>query len=230
MHIRSLLLPACLLAIIMAASCKKDDDSQNDKPQKIDDILYPSYSHLDSGNYWVYSVYEHVDSAGNGTPTGGYDSCYVEKDTVIRGAAWYKYVEHFAGGSSDYAFLRDSLDYIVDNYGSILFSAHDFSSVFYHRYFLDPDHHISPVDTFALVERKMAERDKRITVPAGLFTTSSMRLTWTLNDSLDHTIFPSPRFQDTRYSTAVGKVSETLNFYVGDPAYSERRLLRYHVR
>lgn len=214
-----------LFLIALLFSCKKD--KQPDGNLK-DDMLYPSYSHLDSGNYWVYALYK-TDSLGNGTPTGELDSCFVAKDTVIRGAKWYKYVE-FSSGSSTYSFLRDSLQYLVDIDGNILFASQDFNTVFYNRYAVFPGHQVAPVDTVAFVTRQMVDKDKLITVPAGTFGTSTMRTTWKLSDTLTQMGFFSPRILDTRYSMKVGKVSEVLDFYLQNPTYRERRLLRYHVK
>lgn len=234
MHFRLLFSILSIAAFLGALSCKKDDDANavTPDPPPLDDIVYPSYSRLDSGNYWVYGYYT-IDSLGNdlGPASNQYDSAYVEKDTIIRGHTFHTYVSNpLYNGTPARVHLRDSLQYITDDRGNIYFAAQDFDTEFYRKHLVDLSHLISDVDTFALVVKKMADRNKTVTVPAGSFTTSSMRTTWTLNDSLPRAQYPSPRRLNTRYSAEVGLVSETLPFYAMTPTYTERRLLRYRVR
>src|SRR5688500_17959960 len=76
-----------LLLSLTVSSCKKEKEI-SPPPAK----TYPDYSALKPGNYWIYERFD-VDSNGNATPTGIYDSCYVEKDTQINGRTYMKYVE-----------------------------------------------------------------------------------------------------------------------------------------
>ena len=65
---------------LLICSCEKPDDDND--PITPAPLVYDNYSQLKVGNYWIYQRFE-VDSLGIGTPTSVYDSCYVEKDTLI---------------------------------------------------------------------------------------------------------------------------------------------------
>src|SRR5215217_1706218 len=113
MPYRNLILYFLVLVLLSTVAFKKKEE---DKPQLIDTVLYPNFSHLDKGNYWIYEQYN-IDEFGKATPTGVIDSCFIGNDTTIAGVKWHWYIS--IGGES--TLLRDSLDYIVDSYGMIRF-------------------------------------------------------------------------------------------------------------
>src|SRR5688572_1824471 len=81
-----------LLLFVMAAfaiSC--DDDEDDNCTPNPPNIVYSDYSQLKVGNYWIYQRFN-FDFAGNETATMTFDSCYVEKDTVINNVAYVKLV------------------------------------------------------------------------------------------------------------------------------------------
>jgi hypothetical protein len=214
-----------LCAVLLCTACHKKSSS----PQKIDDVVYPSYSKLAAGNYWVYHIYDLDSSYNVMDSTNITDSAYVEKDTAIAGQTYHKYLEPDDAGGNNYntTYLRDSLHYIVNNYGVIQFSAQDFTTIFYDRYVVDTNHNLSPVDTPYYLTWRMTDKDKVFYVPAGAFATSTWQTTYFLN-----AVFPAPlvRKLSTRYTAGVGKVSEMLPFYTTFIHYQERRLVRYHVQ
>jgi hypothetical protein len=218
-----------LTCIVATFACKKNKDTDPDHPYGDDVILVPSvsdYSQMKPGNYWVYQEFE-VDSMGNGaTPTSFYDSCYVEKDTIIRGNVFHKYI----GPSRPYpypyniGFLRDSADCIVDKYGIILFSVSNFSTPLRTSTFIEP----LAGDTVYTSELWMTDKNQSTTVPAGTFVT--------VNAQTRYHFFPPYDFggvnrsRNTKYSVNVGMVLITENFYVSNPNYRELRLVRYLVK
>lgn len=79
----SLLLMTCVFA-----ACKKDKPIE---PIPTPPVTYPDYSQLKIGNYWVYQHFN-IDTNGNAFPLNTFDTCYVEKDTMINGLIYYKNV------------------------------------------------------------------------------------------------------------------------------------------
>jgi hypothetical protein len=205
---------------IVIYSCKKEKEPE---PTPVPVVTtYPNYSQLKVGNYWVYQRFD-IDTYGNATPKSIYDSCYVQTDTIMNGKTYFKVVEPDPNLSSqrDISFLRDSLHYIVNNYGMILFSSQDFSSIFLSRYML------SGPDTLCLNIRKMSDQGMAVITPAGTFMTIDAIDTYYMYP--DYTLAGNPRYRHTRYSENIGIVVKTLAFYLHNPNYFERRLIRYHL-
>jgi hypothetical protein len=150
---------AALLTILF--SCKKDKVIDNIPPE----TTYPDFAKLKVGNYWVYQLFD-VDTAGIGTPENKFDSCYIEKDTVINCKTYFKFYRKSSSAIQLHNFfVRDSLHYVVDNYGSILFSSQDFSSI------LRINYTCMPGDTISKNTFKMDEKNVVVSTPYGPFTT-----------------------------------------------------------
>lgn len=211
-------LPSAIVLIILGltslSSCKKDNDNN-------DVITYPDFSQLKVGNYWVYQQFR-IDSSGNETVMNVFDSCFVEKDTLINGNVYFKMFRESIIPNASYSFVRDSLHYIVDNNGKILFSSQDFNTVFEARYI-----ETSNNDTVALVYKKMADKDLMFATPAGIYITSNCQETYDMYPNWNFA--GDPRRINVRYAENVGVVSEILPFYSSNPNYTERRLVRFHL-
>lgn len=197
-------------AAVLLFSCSKDDEN---KP-----IVYPDYANLKVGNYWVYQHF-FIDTTGADSALDVYDSCYIEKDTVVNGNTYYKMIRPRIGQPSFKTYYwRDSLDYIVNKTGEICFSAEDFTSVF------DTIYSYNSHDTMFTGTSRMVDKDMIITTPAGNYVTRTLQ--WRFD--IEEWISPySPRFSNKRFSKDIGIVSETLDIYSTIPTYKERRLVRY---
>lgn len=202
---------------IVAYSCKKE--KRNEEPLPANATYLP----LKTGNYWVYQRFEATHS-GSLNPLNEYDSCYVEKDTLIAGHVYFKMYSHnpvFADLSIKY--LRDSLHYIINSNGDITFSALDFSTPFNSGYLL-----ASPSDTICSYVAKMEDKDIMTWAPAGIFPTSSFRNTsrfypnWVVLNQHE-------RQFNVRYSKNVGIITESFPGSFMDSVYMERRLVRYKL-
>lgn len=215
----SILFIGISLIALSVVSCKKDDD--NASPSS---TVYPNYSQLKTGNYWIYQQFVR-DSAGNATPTSVVDSCYIEKDTLINNVTFYKMIRPSSSSSMQTVyFLRDSLDYTVTSNGKIFFSSQDFTSLFSKTYILLGG---GTTDTVCRVETKMADKDWIVSTPAGTFQTSNMKNTYYMYPNWSGG--GSIRAVNLRCAKDVGIVCETLPFYASDPNYIERKLIRYHL-
>lgn len=214
MNISRYISAIAFLLLFASQACKKDNTT--------DTQTYPDYAMLTPGNYWIYERFS-VDSNGNGSGTGLYDSCYVEKDTIINGNTYAKVHRALDSGSTNGPLLlRDSLHYIVTFNGAIIFSSEDFTTTFSYLVLT------SPTDTISEISSAMANKDMPFTTPAGTFVTSDFRTTYHMHHP--YTDHGTNRYLHTRYAKNVGIVSETLPFYYFPTNYTERRLIRYHVQ
>ena len=211
-----------LAAAVCFYSCKKDKKPTVITPPP---ITYPDYTVLKPGNYWIYQDYRLDSINGAAHPLGTFDSNYVEKDTVINGSTFHKYCDvAFASGTSTYNiyYLRDSLSYMINSSGEILFSSEDFTDIF-KLYTYGPN--AATPDTLTVTEQ-MGFKDVAITVDAGTFITSAFRQIYHYPASYP---FGPTREYDHRYCQNVGLISETTGIYNSQPSLYERRLLRYHL-
>lgn len=215
--IRNVHLILSIFIALLMLSCEKNDKS-GDSP------VYPDYGCLKTGNYWIYQRFI-VDSNGVATPQEVFDSCYVEKDTIVGGISFSKVVRpvYLPSYSPAYELLRDSLHYIVAPGGKILFSSQDFSSVFYSY-----AHLYQNGDTVYHVSMKMEDHAEVVITPAGSFSTLNCKSTYVLNPQFLPS--PNPRFIHKRFARGVGLVVETLPFFASQPYTTERRLVRYSVQ
>lgn len=210
-----------LLMTIVISSCKKEDKNEPITPPI--STVYPNYSQLKVGNYWIYQQVE-LDSMGNETPKNIFDSCYVEKDTIINTYTYYKVFSPEVSGSS-YKYLRDSLHYIVEAFsGRIMFSSQDFTTIFYSLCLQTAD---SNSDTIAVLTAKMDDKDMSITTPAGTFITSNMKEKISFNPRFQPSY--QIRYRNNRYAKNIGLVVETLPIWSSQLFTTERRLVRYHL-
>lgn len=206
-------------------ACKKDKKTEEQLPTPLTastPASYDNYSALKIGNYWIYQQFK-IDTLGNVTPQNIYDSCYVEKDTLIRGRTFFKvYTPHII---YNYTYMNDSLHYIIDKTGAILFSSIDFNSTFYTYYATN-----SPNDSIYKLTGKMADKDLAVSVPAGSFVTSNFKRTYDFYPNWrPYGNISKTRISNTRFAKNIGIISETMPFFLSNPNYSERRLIRYHV-
>lgn len=202
---------------LLIGGCKQDE---SESP-----VTYPDYGRLQVGNYWIYQRFV-VDSFGNETPTEVYDSCFVEKDTLINGNTYAKINRPWPWGTlqrKEFEYLRDSLHYIVTPTGSVQFSSEDFITTFVSYFSIKPDNG----DTIYNATRKMAEKDLLINTPAGDFITSNCKTTYKIYPP--YGIYSFLRYSHRRYSKNIGLVVETLPIFASVPTTTERRLVRYHL-
>jgi hypothetical protein len=203
-----------LLLIVILSSCKKDD-SGNQTP-----TTYPDFGQLKPGNYWVYQQFR-IDTLGNETALNVFDSCYVEKDTLINGNIYHKVFRPSIFPGNDIGYWRDSLHYIVTSSGKVVFSSQDFASVF------DLHYITANTDTIAKVITKMDDKNLMVSTPIGNFITSNYKVSYNMYPAWSFN--GSKRNINVRYAENVGIVIETLPFYASDPNYTERRLVRVHL-
>ncbi|MCX6304350.1 MAG: hypothetical protein NT040_05235 [Bacteroidetes bacterium] len=197
--------------VVVAVSCKKDTENNVV-------VTKPDYFQLKVGNSWIYQSY-YVDTNGVATPTGDFDSAYVEKDTVIRGFTYHKILENpYVLSWGQYSFyLRDSSGYLVNNHGYILASYVNFTDI------LEVDTS-NPLLYTGYV--KMTGKDSVFTLAGTTVESITSR----------KQVVPSPpntenlpvRYTYEVYGKGVGKMKSHTFFFMGGMAI-ESRLMRYNV-
>jgi hypothetical protein len=215
----------CALSLTLLSSCgKKHEDSQMVLPAS--SIAPNDYATLYPGNYWIYELYN-IDSLGNATPTGQYDSSYVLPDTTVNGKNYHVLMITQAWGmAKSPLLLRDSLQYMVDEKGQVHFAINDFTTLFDNTYRIQAAY--APHDSIGMYQTQMADENLPVTVPAGSFTTRAFRQTFFMHPWWIPTTGAIRQLYD-RYAFHIGIVSKTLGFYPGLKTGEELRLVRYHV-
>jgi hypothetical protein len=197
-----------LVLLVLSTACKKKKKEETQVTDK-------NYGQLKVGNYWVYERFE-IDTNGTATPMGVVDTCRIEKDTIINGKQYFKYVRPSFPGLDQNTYLRDSLHYIVDQTGRKVFSSEDFNKVF--RTFITTDYEL---------QEWMTDIDYNFTTPLGTFKTINFQMIYTMVPQLQ--FFGSQRYMSTRYAENIGIVSETLPLFYTSPIVRERRLIDFHL-
>ena len=221
------------IAAISLCSCKKEKKAPEEEApvEATTPTTYPNYSNLKVGNYWIYERFV-VDPSGNATSINIIDSCYVEKDTTINGNVYHKYMSPSIGYPnlnptiqypSYPQYLRDSLSYLVNASGWILFSSENFTTEFKTSVYVQP-----PTDTVWVYTNKMGDKDLSFTTPLGTFTTSSMQDIYKMYPNYN-SCTNNIRIIDTRYAENIGKISQGFQFFAGICNHHEARLIRYHL-
>ncbi len=214
-----------LIGIAVFFSCKKKKSEVAETPQTPTEITYPSYMPYKVGNYWIYERFN-IDTLNNAVSNGAIDSTYIEKDTLISGNRYYKFVtKNITNPNSDITFpndiytnyFRDSLHYIINNIGGIVFSSKDFTSILY-----------SYSDSYTNSFLKMVDKDSIITLSIGSLKTNHSKLEITINNISQSSILRK-RFMGNRYAQNIGIVESRLAFFSNSITNRERRLIRYHL-
>lgn len=218
MKYRTILLSLITFTILIY-SCKKDND-ETPAPPII--TSYPDYSTLKTGNYWVYEQFS-IDTSGNAISNNVFDSCYVDMDTIINSHTYFKVVRPNQYNPNDnYSFIRDSLHYIVNSNGRILFSSEDYQTVFNSFYLI-----VGAQDTIYHSSLKMDDINATTLTPAGVFTTINAKETYFIYPN--YASYTDNKYKNVRYAKNIGIVTETLPIFIATTTNIERRLVRYHL-
>lgn len=207
-------------------ACKDDEiPTENDQNPA---LVQLTHMPLAVGNKWVYE-YVRIDTNGRETPIFSVDSVMITRDSVIRGHKYFVLVGTDKI-SSDPALIntpgiigvyRDSLGYLANSHGKILFSETNFSDTFNTGVLMNNN------DTIAFFSSMMMAPKDSVEVPAGKFKAL---------DFQQIIYFPDPkigggfdyRYRDRMYADHVGLILRT-DLFSGSPSTVEKRLIRFHV-
>jgi hypothetical protein len=199
------------LTICIANSCKKSDkidieETQVQSPQS-HLTTAQSYMPLSVGNYWIYERYA-MDTNNVIIESGVIDSVYIEKDTIINNAIYFKLVSKNminTNGLSNYLanytqYFNFSANYLEDPLGKKYFSDQDFTTLFY-----------SYNDSFYSTLEQMKDQNITVTTPLGSFVTHHCKKEVVYNSGVPNAL--KVRYSGKRYSNNVGVVIERLPFF-----------------
>lgn len=213
---RNLLFLVLGLAIVLV-SCTKEKVVDNEKVLMRQYLPNENYMPLEIGNYWVYQLIT-IDSIGNESVSYPQDSILVTGDTLIN-ENMYSVIEGiyhpYEGGEWQIVrIVRDSLGYLVNEKGQILFSKFNFSDV------LTTITGGSENAPLFVVDYKMEECEFQVQVPAGSFDVYNFK--GTMRDLNSGNV----RYLNNYYANNIGLIQETV-MYFSSSTYMERRLVRY---
>jgi len=179
------------------------------------------FAQLRVGNYWIYEWYE-IDTNGVRTQFHGIDSVYIPQDTIIDGNLFFLIKgTYFGTGGRAYSMLRDSNDYLFDEFGHIRFSTSNFTDTLLMDTIIrnDPNY-------YCYIVYQMKDKNLPITVPIGTYKTYNFHgdLYYT------HPLYEwGRRDRDNYYARGIGAIKERAQ-YVAMPTNLERVLIRYNVQ
>lgn len=224
----------CLLSIsIVSFSCKKEKKTEPDCPSDNQPTATPleNYSALKVGNYWVYERFE-VDEFGNSTSLNIIDSCYIEKDTIVNGKQYFKYVQpNLVSGNPTlpstenvFGYIYDSLSYIIP-YPRINFTPYSYLDT---TYIIGFSAQLSGTDTLYTAQVKMTDKNTMFTTPAGTFKTINEKATYTFANNF---LSCNQKIRSVSLIRAenIGIVFQDYQFFHSLCKHWDRRLIRYHV-
>jgi hypothetical protein len=204
--------------LIVLVACNKESNVT------IPIVKEPTYYPLTTGSYWVYNTYK-IDSLKNEELISENDTTAIIGDTNINGHQ-YKvfYGKKYGHGSiKTEKYLRDSLGYIVDSNGEIVFSQTNFTDTLYSL--------VIPYDMDTLYyefTKLQSVADEKI-LPAGAFDS-------VLNNQLKFVYWKEPNKPtfnlDNLYAPNVGKILNQncyAGMYLQDKSYYEERLIKYFI-
>lgn len=219
-----------LVAIVVFSSCRKDSSLlPMSSPTSSQLTQTPNYTQLAVGNYWVYQKYN-IDGNNNVTNLNYPDSCVIEKDSIINGRQYFKYVTYinyqvnYPNNNAGFMWLCDSLSYLKSLEGQVIFSSADFTNEFDDGYFLVPG---SSQDTVCKRTFKMDAGMVNVSAPAGNFNCLIAKVKQEFFSPFN--AYGSIKYAKRSFSRGIGMVSE-LCPYANSNDWMERKLLRYHVQ
>lgn len=194
-------------------SCKDDDTTPG---EMIDDVL-PVYTPLTTGSYWIYE-WAKIDTLGNETLMTTRDTISILGDTLINGNT-YAILDGTYLGSQSRQFHRDSLGYLVNSNGQVLFSESNTDEL------LHTDSIPSGISPFLVREYRMEGNVTTIDASVGTFDCLNYQGKYIpLDPDYPHGI----RYSNVYYADGIGDV-ESLIFYYSSPDNLIRRLVEYNI-
>jgi hypothetical protein len=206
-----------VVAMIFLAACDKNDEPD---PQ-----IRLNYQPLSLGSYWVYENFSiHPDGSEN--PMSRIDSVAITRDTIIRGEKYFVFEAiNTASEQSQWSILRivrDSLSYLVNEKGAILFAENHFNEILYEHFEVSYN-----TDTVAELYYQMKVDPSNYTVPAGSFDVLNYQgevISYMVPDPEQ----PALYYLNNLYARDVGRVLRT-GIWLTSGALWEQRLVRYYI-
>jgi len=200
------------LVSLFIISCSKDDDTI------VEETAVPDFSiPLAVGNYWIYQTYTE-DMNGDLQPNSSPDSMFISGMQKVDEEEYYAITGFSVGSVVGVTLVKDSLGYLVNDSGDILYSPEETDEVLFEQTF--------PISNDAnIYVAYTAESDVAIETPAGSFDTRMIVGTVDFSE----TIIDCENQNLSHYAEGVGRVREEL-FYASNCRVVYRELLRYNIQ
>lgn len=206
----------CASAMLLFSCTKKESSVQGTNPSNPPAPTYgiSDYTKLTVGNYWIYQQVT-IDTLGNITALPGLDSCYIKNDTVINGNRYAIMVNMPVTNQNSETYLRDSLSFLVNNHGFILFTCADFNTILYKD---------SVPNQFTLTY-SVSSTPATVLTPLGTFSCYDDMGTFTYLQPIS---WPPVRYAHNYYAATLGLVDAT-TFFINSPNTIQYWLIRARV-
>ena len=199
------------LVSLLIISCSKEDPISSG--EMIPDSIIP----FTVGNYWIYQSYLE-DENGVLQPKSSTDSMYIESSQMINGIEYFNVNNYSVASSNVTTVLRDSLGYLVNDSGQIVYSPNDDGGVLFENVL--PYH-----DEANIYISYSLESTVSLDTPAGTFETKKI-----VGDvDFSETNFECDKQNLAYYADGVGRVREDL-FFASSCNVLYRELLRYNIQ
>lgn len=208
-----------LCIAVLLTACRKEEDPPA-TPTAPPPLSIAAFSHLDSGNYWVYDRHR-VDSMDVVDPTYyRRDSLFITGDTVLNGHTW-SVVRLASNGvvSGMIEYWRDSADFLLGRNGEVLFSSANLGQVIW----VDS---IPALSTLA-IRYSVSSAPVAVSVPAGNF--QSYLMTGTCYSYGTFPVIPVWKYPRSHWVEGIGRVKWYAFFMSGLTGF-RYQLVNYHVQ
>lgn len=204
--------------LVALVACQKESDVIN---PVIED---PTYFPLTTGSYWVYNTYK-IDSLKNEELISENDTTTIIGDTNLNGYQYKVFYgkEYGFSGSKTEKYLRDSLGYIVNSDGNIVFSQTNFIDTLYSETIL------TQTDTAFIFFTKMFTYSNHISLSVGDFDSL-------LNCQMKVVFCQDPNryvsILDNLYAPNIGKLIDQYGYtsqLLEQKTFYEERLINYYI-
>lgn len=204
--------------LVVLVACNKESNVTNPV------IEEPTYYPLTTGSYWIYNTYK-IDSLKNEELISENDTTAIIGDTIINGHQYKvfygKRYGHMEIKTEKY--LRDSLGYIVNSNGKIVFCQTNFTDTLYSVAIPNS------LDTLYYEFTEMQSVVEEIILPSGAFDSI-------INNQLKFVFWKvpnKPTFDlDNLYAPNVGKIISQYGYagaLLDQKSYYEHRLIDYFI-
>jgi hypothetical protein len=205
-------------ALVCLFSCEKVTKQEETKDP------VSEYLPISVGNYWVYQIYA-IDSSGNEYQTNTFDSTIISNDTLINGKKYFRF-DYFEYNTIntypiDTIYCRDSLKYLINSKGQLLFSEDNFTDTLYRKTFLFNN------DTLYTMTCKMEKIDQEFSVPVGIFN-NLLNSKGTVISNPKYTTIKNPRYTNKYYAKEIGVIFQSQILIMGG-GFREKKLVRYNI-
>ena len=200
----------CAMALVSFMACQKENASTST-------IMADNYLPLKVGNYWIYAN-SYVESDGKETFSKELDSVFVKKDTLINNQKYF-IVESSNPEFFGVGIVRDSLHYIVSNYGTKLFSSENLTDTLQNL-------GIKDLEMFIKARYRKMINENNVESSVGTFNCLDSRINIILKESIDGNL---AKYCHNYYAQDIGIIKRTAS-YLTSKSYQKANLIRYKVQ